>query len=131
VGYHSDMTHEEELHELLTKVGAPTGDDEGRVVPGETQLYADPPGIETAPPDNEGFSPGVVSESKTDREGVLDKAFAHKGKSDTADQALVRQNFAHGKPGQFIAHSTQLEGEQPKTAHPRAESLTEAVRRLS
>lgn len=124
-------TPEDELYNVL-KVATQTGDDEGRVVPGTTQLYEDPPGIETAPPDddNQSFSEGVAEESKKDREGVLDKAFVGKGNTDVSDQALIRENFAHGKPGQFVAHSTHLEGEEVKTSHPRAESLTEAVRRL-
>lgn len=129
------MTPEDELHELLKAGSTPlpettTGDDEGRTVPGTTEVYEDPPGTETAPPDNEGFSAAVVNESQNDRQGVLDRTFEHKGNSDSSDQKLVSQNFVHGKPGQFIAHSTQLEGEKPKTAHPKAESLTEAIRRL-
>lgn len=126
----------EELHELLKAGSTPlpsttTGDDEGRVVPGETQVYEDPPGVETAPPDNEGFSASVIAEAEKDRQGVLNRTFEHKGKSDSADQKLISQNLAHGKPGQFIAHSTQLKGEKPKVAHPRAESLTDAIRRLT
>jgi hypothetical protein len=128
-----------DLYELLKHGSTPTpatttGDDEGESTKGKTQLYEDPPGVETTPPsdDNQGFSAGVVDESEKVREGVLDKAFVGKANTDRADQKLIQQNFAHGKPGKFIAHSTHLKGEEPKkVAHPRAESLTEAVRRLT
>jgi hypothetical protein len=130
-------THEEELFELL-KVGATplpettTGDDEGKSTKGVTQIYEDPPGLETIPPDaSQSFSPGIVEEKNKDRKGVLDNAFVGKANSDKSDQALISQNFARGKPGNFIAHSTQLKGEEIKKAsHPHAESLSEAVRRL-
>jgi hypothetical protein len=133
-------TPESELFELLkqagnTTPGTSTGDDEQAPVSADkTQLYEDPPGVETAPPsdDNQGFSSGAVEENKVVREGVLNKAFAGKANADKADQALISKNFVNAKPGKFIAHSPHLKGEEVKKAsHPRAETLVSAVRRLS
>jgi hypothetical protein len=131
-------THEDELYGLLQKVGGnttpqtSTGDDEGESTKGVTQVYEDPPGVETMPrDDNQGFSTGAVAADKTVREGVVNNVLDSKPKTDQADRALVRQNFTQAKPGAYVSHSVHLQGEEPKVAHPRSESLVRAVERLT
>ena len=132
-------TPEEELYEIVkqgtnTTPGTSTGDDEGETTKGTTQVYEDPPGVETKPPDdaNDSFSSGAVEASEDVQQGVLNRSFDSKKNSDQAEQALIRQNFTQAVPGRFIAHSVHLKGERVKKAeHPRSQSLLAAVRRLS
>jgi hypothetical protein len=116
----------EELHELLKAGSTPlpsttTGDDEGRVVPGETQVYEDPPGVETAPPDNEGFSAAVVAEGEKDRQGVLNRSELRARETRAVHRALhsAQGGEAEGGPS---------EGRESDRRHTPAD-LTELVQR--
>lgn len=134
------MDHTEELYELLkegidTTPSTSTGADEQESVDGTTQLYEDPPQVETTPPDDDNpqeHTTGAEEEHKKVRQGVLDNAFEGRGNADKADQALVSQNFSHGAAGDFTTHSVHLQGRSvEKVSYPRSPTLREQVRKIT
>lgn len=130
------MSHEDELFELLKHGGDTTPqtsvdpNDESESTEGVTQLYPDPPDHETPPPEPVQFTSAAVEGSKMTRGGVVDRSLDHKP-ADKADQALIAQNFSHGKSGDFETHSLHLKDKSvEKVSHPRSETLSQMVRRV-
>lgn len=143
--------HEEELYELLQTKKAegeiPNNEDQSTV--GTVNLYDDPedreeprqnhsPWGEEGPREgsrpNQAFhnSDGAFEEHKKVRQGVVDNIFHDRSKADSADQALIAENFEHGKSGDFTTHSIHLQGKSvEKISHPRTPTLMERVRRVT
>jgi hypothetical protein len=143
--------HEDELYELLQskRASGEVQNNEGASTVGTTSLYDDPedrveggeqhaPWGEEGPSEgkrpNQAFhnSSGVYDEHKKVRQGVLDNAFAGRKNTDAADQALISSNFAHGKSGDFTAHSVHLQSKSvEKVSHPRTPTLMERVAKIA
>ncbi len=138
--------HEDELYELLQtkRASGEVPNNEGASTVGTANLYDDPddrvegemdaPWGEKGPTEqgrpNQAFhnTSGVYDEHKKVRQGVVDKIFFDRKKTDAADQALISANFEHGKSGDFSAHSIHLQGKSvEKISHPRTPTLMEQV----
>lgn len=138
---------ENELFELLQTKRADTSleTNEDGSTANTMRLYDDPPGRdevnswgEEGPKEgdrpNQAFhnSSGVWDESKKDRQGVVNLVFEGVPNTNKADQALISENFEHGKSGDFSAHSLHLQGKSvEKISHPRTPTLQERVIRIA
>lgn len=132
------MNTTDELYEMLRKIGnsspgTSTGDDESAPVEKPEDLYTDPPGIETVPPDAPQQHTQEVQNVHDDGRGkMVDRIMDSKPLSDSADQKLISQNFAHGASGNFTTHSLHLrEKSVEKISHPRSETLAERVNKVA
>lgn len=64
------------------------------------------------------------TEYKGHNEKLIDELFSGVESSSAADKKLIAENFTHGKPGQYTAHSPML---LRKVAHVAPPTLTEQV----
>jgi len=71
---------------------------------------------------------GVETESKEDREKLIDRVFNGTAQYSAADKALIAQHFNHGKDGQHESHSPLLTRKTAAKHVPSAPTLTEQVR---
>lgn len=67
----------------------------------------------------------TYSESKRDRQSLVERAFGRFNEAQRSEQALLSANFDHARAGDFTAHSVLL---QSKTKEGSAKSLSERVR---
>ena len=123
--------HEDALYELLKEGGEFETNHDMMLEGGPPERTAPKDQADSGTEEVYRFGTGVVAEHEKGQQGLLDQAFANKGKAEKADQAIMSQNLAHASSGNFETSAPLLQPKsREKVGHPTAPTLLQKVRGL-